>query len=210
MIRFYYSPGACSLASHIALEENYVQYEGIEVSISKKQNREPDYLKINPRGTVPALVVNGQFLEENPAILTYISRRFKDSRMLPEDPFEEARCVALLTWFSNTAHVARRRFKQPQKFCTSPAEEAGVKADGGRQFWAALREIDSALTDREWLLGNRYTVADPYALVFYRWGVVDGHPMQDLQSYGRLARQLLDRDKVRDVLSREKDTVLLA
>jgi glutathione S-transferase len=197
------------MAAHIALEETGSPYEAIEISLSKKQNKTPEYLKLNPRGTVPALLIDDELLTENTAILTYVGRRFRNSGLLPDDLLEEARCISQMAWLSNTPHIARRRFMRPQRFCSSEHEEAGVKANGRNQFWEALQEIDSLLTDREWVMGSRYTVVDPYALVFYRWGLRDGHPMDKLGSYKRLADQLLTRRAVRSVLAREQDTVLL-
>ena len=209
MLRLYYSPGACSLAPHIALEETGSTYDPIETSIAKRQNKSADYLKINPRGTVPALQVDGALLTENTAILTYIGRRFPDAKLLPDDLFEQARCISQMAWFANTPHIARRRFMRPQAFCSSAHEEEGVRANGHRQFWEALQEVDLLLTDREWIMGGQLTVADLHALVFYRWGLRDGHPMDKLASYKRLVGQLLKRSAVRNVLGREQDTVLL-
>jgi glutathione S-transferase len=64
--------------------------------------------------------------------------------------------------------------------------------------------------DRKWIMGDRYTMADPYSLVFYRWGVRADLPMQELKSYTRLKNQLLERKAVQTILSREKDTFLKA
>ena len=92
MIRLYYSPGACSMASHIALEETGQPYELQETLLSKDAHKTPEYLAVNPRGKVPALVVDDKVITENTAILTYIGRRFPHTGMLPEDPIEQSSC----------------------------------------------------------------------------------------------------------------------
>ena len=78
MLTLYFSPGACSLASHIGLEETGASYEAKPILLAKQQQRTEAYLKINPRGKVPALSVDGKILVENTAILTYLARRFPE------------------------------------------------------------------------------------------------------------------------------------
>ena len=93
MLTLYFSPGACSLASHIGLEETGASYEAKPILLAKQQQRTEAYLKINPRGKVPALSVDGKILVENTAILTYLARQFPEKKLMPTDPVEEARCI---------------------------------------------------------------------------------------------------------------------
>jgi glutathione S-transferase len=86
MLTLYYSPGACSLAPHIALEEAGASYALELVSIPKGEQQAPEYLNVNPRGKIPALRTDEGVLTENVAILTYISRSFPQARLLPEEP----------------------------------------------------------------------------------------------------------------------------
>lgn len=210
MIRLYYSPGACSMASHIALEETGQPYEAQETPLTTQAHKTPEYLAINPRGKVPALVDDGKVLTENTAILTYIGRRFPQTGMLPEEPYEQARCISQMAWFSNTPHIAQRAIMRPYRFASEEPHFDDVKETGRRTYWEDLKEIDALIGDRKWILGDTYTMADPYSLVFYRWGVRAQLPMQELKSYTRLKNQLLDRRAVQTVLSREKDTFLKA
>src|SRR4026208_1799287 len=86
MMTLFFSPGACSLASHIGLEETGAPYELKPILLAKGQQRTAEYLKINPRGKVPALSVDGKILVENTGILTYLARRYSDKKLLPADP----------------------------------------------------------------------------------------------------------------------------
>src|SRR5262247_3376397 len=104
MLTLYFSPGACSLASHIGLEETGTPYEAKPILLAKQQQRTEAYLKINPRGKVPALDANGKILVENTAILTYLARRFPEKRLMPTDPAEEARGIGTMCWFSSIVH----------------------------------------------------------------------------------------------------------
>ena len=96
MLTLYFSPGACSLASHIGLEETGAPYEAKPILLAKGQQRTEAYQKINPRGKVPALSVDGKILVENTAILTYLARRFPEKKLMPADPAEEARGIATM------------------------------------------------------------------------------------------------------------------
>src|SRR4051794_23191815 len=106
MLTLYFSPGACSMASHIALEEIGQPYEEKQILLAKGEQKTAEYQKVNPRGKVPALGIDGgRILTENTAILTYLARRFPKKKLLPSDPLEEARCISQMAWFSNTVHI---------------------------------------------------------------------------------------------------------
>ncbi len=208
MLTLYYSPGACSMASHIALEETGEPYEVRETLLSTGQHKTPEYLSVNPRGKVPALVVDGQLLTENTAILTYIGRRFPGTGMLPEDPLAQARCISQMAWFSNTPHISQRGIMRPYRFASRSDHHDDVKKTMAENFWKDLQEIDAIIDHKTWILGDRYTMADPYALVFYRWGLRAELPVSELKSYTKLKDRLLDRPAVATVLAREKDIYL--
>src|SRR5258706_1039618 len=104
MLTLYYSPGACSMASHIAIEETGTAYVEKPTLLPKGEQKTEAYLKINPRGKVPSLSVDGKVITENTAILTYLARRFPEKKLLPADPVEEARCISHMAWFSNIVH----------------------------------------------------------------------------------------------------------
>ena len=106
MLTLYYSPGACSLAPHIALEEAGATYALQLVSIPKGEQQAPEYLNVNPRGKIPALRTDEGVLTENVAILTYIARLFPYAKLLPEEPIGMARCISHMAWLSNTVHPA--------------------------------------------------------------------------------------------------------
>jgi glutathione S-transferase len=210
VIRLYYSPGACSMASHIALEETGQPYESKETPLSEDAHKAPEYLRINPRGKVPALVVDDKVITENTAILAYIGRRFPQAGMLPEDPIEQAHVISQMAWFSNTPHISQREIMRPYRFVSQEAHYEDAKETGRWAFWENLKEVDEFIGNRKWVMGDRYTMADPYSLVFYRWGVRAQLPMGELKSFSRVKNQLLERKAVQTVLEREKDTFLNA
>jgi len=120
MLTLYYSPGACSMASHIALEETGAAYTPQPVLIPKGEHQSPEYLKtVNPRGKVPALKTDDGILTENVAILTYLARTFPDAKLLPIDPLGTARALSHMAYLSNTVHPAFTHIMRPGRFAAA-------------------------------------------------------------------------------------------
>ena len=205
MLTLYFSPGACSLASHIGLEETGAPYEAKPILLAKGQQRTEEYQKINPRGKVPALSVDGKILVENTAILTYLARRFPEKKLMPADPAEEARGIATMCWFSSIVHPSYQRVNRPERFAEGEATHAGVKENGRKSFWANCQEIDSMFRGNEWIMGNDYTLVDPYALVFYGWGVRGGFPMKELSAYTAWQERMMKRPTVKKTVDAEQN-----
>src|SRR5687768_5275791 len=101
MLTFYYNPRGCSVGSPLGLEETGAPYEKRPTLLPKGEHKTEAYLKVNPKGKVPALDVDGRIITENTAILTYLGRRYAEKKLLPTDPIEEAQCIANMAWFSN-------------------------------------------------------------------------------------------------------------
>ena len=104
MLTLYYWPGASSVIPHVALKEIGAPYALKLVNLAKGEDKGAAYLKINPRGKVPALSIDGNVLTENVAILTYLAKQFPDARLLPQDLSEEAQCISTLAWFASAVH----------------------------------------------------------------------------------------------------------
>ena len=205
MLTLYFSPGACSLASHIGLEETGASYEAKPILLAKGQQRTEAYQKINPRGKVPALSVDGKILVENTAILTYLARRFPEKKLMPTDPAEEARCIGTMCWFSSIVHPSYQRVNRPERFAEAEVAHAAVKENGRKSFWANCQEIDSMFQGKEWIMGSDYTLVDPYALVFYGWGVRGGFPMKELSAYTAWQERMMKRPTVKKTVEAEQN-----
>jgi glutathione S-transferase len=157
---------------------------------------------------VPALSVDCRIIVENTAILTYLARRHPEKRLLPEDPIAEANCIATMAWFSNTAHPAYQRYMRPERFVEGEAAQASLRHMGRQSFWSSCAEIDAMLRGKQWVMGDQYTVADGYALVFYGWGVRGEFPMTELAAYTAWKERMLARPAVRRVLEREQNVLV--
>jgi glutathione S-transferase len=164
----YYTPGACSLASHIAIEEAGVDFRALSVDAGGEVTR-ADYLQVNPAGTVPALLVDGAVLTETIAILCFIAGLAP--QLLPEEAWSQNICFSRMAWFASSVHIAFRQTRRPERFANDPSAFDAVRGAGHIAFRTALAEIDAMLCDRPWIAGERFSIADAYALVVYGWGL---------------------------------------
>src|SRR5262249_47926745 len=140
-MRLYYSPGACSLAPHIALEEAGARYELARVDLAANQQNSPEYLRVNPKARVPALVDGDFILTEAPAILRYIAACHPAAGLWPWDPREEARCAEWLNWLSSTIHIAFAHVRRAARYATDPRAVEDVSATAKkncRELWSAV------------------------------------------------------------------------
>jgi glutathione S-transferase len=201
MLTLYFTPGACSLAPHIVLEESGERYEKHNVDMAKNEQRSEPYLKINPQGRVPALRLdNGESLTENTAILPYLGKRFG---LWPTDPIAEAKALALIGFFAASVHPAHAHFGRPERYSADPAAFPAIKEAGLKTFHGYLKQIDAMLAGREWLT-DKYSVLDPYGLVFYAWGFRRELPVGELKHYSAFKDRMLQRPAVRRVAAEEK------
>ena len=208
MITFYYCPGACSTAPHIVLEEIGARYEKKPILIAQNEQRGDAFLAVNPRGQVPALVVDGKLITETAAVLAYLGHAFPESKLLPNDPVEQAQCLATMCWIASQVDPLFRRAARPERFVADEASRPAVRESAQAAYWTKCGEIDALLDKTGWIAGDQYTVCDPYALVYYGWGLRLGLPMQELPSYTRLKDGLLKRPAVRRALEDERHPLI--
>jgi glutathione S-transferase len=150
MLTLYFTPGASSMAPHIALHEIGVPFDGIPVSLAKKEQRAPDFLAINPEGKVPTLLIDGRRLTEVAGILLYLAKRYPEANLLPTGDIEaEAQAVSWMSFIASTVHPARTR--------------------GLDYAMGIYRLADQRLGQRDWALG-RYSIADIHLFrLFWRF-----------------------------------------
>ena len=201
MLTLYYAPGACSLASHIVLEESGEKYEGKRVDLAKGEQRTEAYLKIHPLGRVPALLLdNGEPLTENTAILPYLGKRFG---LWPKDPLAEAKALSLIGYFASSVHPAHAHISRPERYATDKSYFPDIQEQGKKTFHGYLKQIDGILAGRQWF-SDQYSVLDPYGLLFYAWGLRRELPVGELKNYTAFKDRMLQRPAVRRIVEDEK------
>ena len=205
--KLYYAPGACSLASHIALEEVGLPYDTQRLNLAEGDQRKPEYLKLNPRGRVPTLVVDGEVLTENVGILTYLGGGHPKAGIWPKKTWDQARLVSSMAWLSNSVHPTYGHLIRASRYADDAGAQEAIKAKAKQMYGDYLKEIDSLLAGRKWAIANQYTVIDGYLLVFYRWGNRQQMPVRDLRNYTALVERVLARPAVKKVMNDEGITL---
>lgn len=201
MLTLYYFPGACSMAAHVVLEESGEAYQPKLVDLAHGEQRGEPYLKLNPQGRVPLLGLDdGATLAENTAILPYLGKRFG---LWPTEAVAEAKALSLIGFFAASVHPAHAHVGRPERYSADPAAYPAIKEAGLKAFHGYLKQIDAMLAGREWF-GDRYSVLDPYGLVFYAWGVRRELPMHELAHYSAFRDRMLQRPAVQRVIADEK------
>lgn len=203
-ITLYYAPGACSLATHVTLEEAAAPYNTVRVMLAEGQQRSAKYLSINPMGRVPALVTPDGILTETIGALSYVSNRFPSAELLPfGDSWGMGKAYDRMSWLAAVAHVAIAQIWRTERFTTDAAAQESVREHGRVQIGQYFERIESGLSG-EWMLGDRYSVLDPYLMVFWRWGL---RLQMDMASYARWAdhtARVMSRPAVERVIAREQ------
>lgn len=193
MLTLFYAPGSCSLAPLVALEEAQARYRPVRVLLAENEQRSAEYLAVNPRARIPALVTADGVITENLAVLTYIAHRFPDTGLLPFDNSRRlGQAYQFMSWFASTAHVAIAQVWRTERFTADADAQEAVRRDGHETLHRLYDEIEAMMTD-DWLVGGRYSVVDPYALVFWRWGERLGKDMASFEKWAAHTERLKAR-----------------
>ena len=214
----YYSPGACSMAPHIVLEETGEPFT-LELVSSRGEREGPgtataEWRAMNPKGRIPALAtVPGSaggapgLLTEAPAIMAYLAMRHPEAGLLPADPAGVARCIEWTNWLSGNVHaMSCGQIWRAHRFTMDEAGFEAVREKGRHNLAEQYDYVERLLGDgRDWAVPGGYSIVDPYLLVFFRWGQRIGIDMRgDYPAWTRLTDKLLERPAVRRVLEKEE------
>ena len=204
MLKLYFTPGSCSQASHIALEEAGAVYEAQSIDFSNQQQRSADFLRINPKGRVPALVTDKGILTESPAILAYIGQSFPDTPIgVPVDPFEFARIQAFNAYLCSTVHVAHAHKRRGSRWADDPAVIEAMTLKVASNMSACFDLIENTMFTGPWVMGEAYTICDPYLFTLARWLEGDGVDLSTLPRVMAHRQRMEGRPAVQRVLATE-------
>jgi len=202
----YHSPGACSLAVHILLEEIGLPFSLHLVSTSDGSTSAPEHLRLNPKGRVPVLVQDDKVYTEAPAIMLHLAMSNPQAQMQPASHEGLVRTIEWFNWLSGTVHgAAVRQIWRTEWFTTEATQHDGIQAEGRMHLVEAFALIESRLLQSTWAVEDQYGVVDAFLLVFYRWG---GHRMGlDVQNsypaWTAHTRRVLERPAVQRALATE-------
>ena len=175
MFTLYYTPNTCALASHLALEQAGARYELVRIDFSKSEQRSPEYLKVNTKGRVPALVTSGGVLTETPAILQFIAQAHPDAALAPlDEPFALARMNAFNSYLCSTVHIAHAHRMRGARWADDPTAWVAMQKKVPQSVGDAFALIENEYLLGPWVLGERFSVSDFYLLTLARWLEGDG------------------------------------
>ncbi|KAF2670216.1 glutathione S-transferase [Microthyrium microscopicum] len=201
-IRLWFSPGACSLAPHVALREAGIDFEPIEVTFESVSS---EFVKLNPKKRIPVLAIDDEIITEIPAIMTAISQQKPDSNLLGRNDLEIVRTYEWMNWLSGTLHgQCFGTLYRPARFTSKPELHKDLQEHAIVTIKECFDSIEHQLSDIH-AVGQGFTVVDAYLLVFWRWGnKTQGIDMTDYPRYSALASAVLDRASAKTVMDVER------
>jgi glutathione S-transferase len=198
-MKLYYSPGACSLSPHIALLEAGLPYDLVKVDLrAKKLENGDDYLKINPKGQVPALALDsGELVTEGTVIVQMIADKAAGKNLAPAR--DSAERYKLLEWLNFVGTELHKNFGP----MFSPVLADDAKAFFKDRVMGKFKYLDGVLAGREYLMGSQFTVADGYLFTMLSWADRMKFDLSALPNLLAYKARVAARPKVQEALTRE-------
>lgn len=191
MYRLYWSANSAAFAPHAVLQEIGARYELVELDLQRGQQRDPAYLKLNPHGRVPTLVVDdSEVVYESAAICLYLAERHPEAKLAPAvgDP-ARGRYLQWLSRMSNTLQPAYLRYYYPDRVVGNPDHKAEVEDKAREEIATLWSRIDEAIGEGPYMLGEAFSACDLYLLMLSTWQ----DPVPGLYLRCRNVKRVVDR-----------------
>jgi len=201
MLRLHYYPGNASLTPHVLLEELGVPYELVLVDRTRDAHKSPEYLRLNPNGQIPVLVDGELVLYETAAICMHLADTHPGAGLAPPlgSP-GRAHFYQWMAWCTNTLQAMLMHYFYPERMVDDgdAGAAAQVKARAQARAGAMLAILDAQLASHgcDWLLGERYSAVDPFALMLGRWTRGFDRPARAYPHLGPYLSRVLARPAV--------------
>ena len=204
MLKLYYAPGTCALASHIALEEAGANYESVRLNFKTDDQKKPDYLKINPKARVPALVTDRGIITETPAILLYIAQTHPAAKLAPlDDPYRLAVVQAFNSYLCSTVHVAHAHRMRGARWADEPEAHLAMQRKVPQTVGDCFALIEREMFEGPWVMGKDYTVCDGYLYTLAQWLRGDGVDINRTPKIAEHFKRVSERSAVRKAVADE-------
>lgn len=201
MLKLYYAPGTCALAAHLALAETGADYEAVALDFSKKDQLKPDFLQLNSKARVPVLVTDDGVLTETPAILSYIAQIFPEAQLAPlNNPFEFARIQAFNNYLSSTVHVAHAHKLRGSRWADEPSSLEDMFRKVPENMSQLMKTLEDTMFVGPWVMGDDYTICDPYLYTIARWLKNDRVDVADFPQIEAHMKRMEARTAVQSIL----------
>ncbi|MGY8870029.1 MAG: glutathione S-transferase family protein [Pseudomonadales bacterium] len=205
MYTLYWDRGGANMATHALLEELGVDYQLVEIDLSRQMQKTPEYLAINPNGKVPTLLHNDNIVYESAAILIYLLDQHSESGLSPVTTSpQRGRYYQSLLWMSNTLQEAANRWAHPEQYCDDKAGQNSLKMKASQELehcWQVIeKDLDKA---GPWILGDTLSGADFHLFMIAYWSRRYESRAQDLPKLQLLLKNLLKRSSIQTMLKQE-------
>jgi glutathione S-transferase len=204
MLQLLYTPHTCSLATHIALVDAGAAYTLRRIDFSTTEQQSPEYLAINPKARVPSLITARGVLTETPAMLAFVAQSYPDAMLAPlTDPFQFAELQAFNSYLCSTVHVAHAHRMRGYRWADDSAAISAMQKKVPQSVGACFDLIERHMLRGPWVMGDVYTVADPYLFTLAQWLEADGVDPAQLPRVTGHRERMLCREGVRRALAEE-------
>ena len=201
-MKLYYAPNTCALASHIVLEEVGAQYEAVRISFAANEHLRAAYAAINPKARVPSLTTDRGVLTETPAILTFIAQSYPDAGLVPtDDAFAFAELQAFNAYLCSTVHVAHAHRMRGTRWVDDPAALEAMRRNVPHTVGACFDLIERSMFQGPFVMGERYTICDPYLFTLAQWWEVDGVDPGRCPQLAEHRRRIAERSAVKRAIT---------
>ena len=200
-LTLYYTPGTCAQAVRIALHEAGAAHQLVRVDFAAGQQRTPEYLAVNPKGRVPALVTEHGTLTETPALLAYVAQRFPQARLAPADAFGFARMQEVHSYLASTVHIAHAHRPRASRWADEPEAQAAMQRKVPQNMADCFGLIEAHYLNGPWVMGEQYTVADGYLFTIAGWLQGDGVDIQRFPKVAEHFQRVAARPAVQSALA---------
>jgi glutathione S-transferase len=204
MLKLYTAPGTCALASHIALIDAGAAHEVVRVNFKAEEQRKPDYLAINPKARVPALVTPRGILTESPAILAFIAQSHPEAKLAPlSDPFAFAEAQAFNSYICSSLHVAHAHRMRGTRWVEPTDTEAlaAMQRKVPKTVAECFALIEQTMFKGPWVLGADYSICDAYLYTAALWMEGDSIDPKDFPKVYDHMQRMAERPSVKQALA---------
>ncbi|WP_386629457.1 glutathione S-transferase family protein [Sulfitobacter geojensis] len=200
MLKLYYFPGTISVAVAITLQEAGLEYDPVKVDFAAAEQTKPDFLALNSKGRVPALVTDkGTILTETGALLDYIADLKPDAGLVPQNAEDAAHMRAVMYYLASTMHVAHAHKMRGSRWADQQSSFDDMTAKVPETMTACAQYVETECLRGAYANGDYLTLADPYLFVVCNWLKGDGVNLSDFPKISAFLSLMESRDSVKAV-----------
>jgi len=200
-MKLYYARGTIAIATAIALHEAGLEFEPVRLDFKAGEQTRPDYHAINPKGRVPALVTDQGILTETAAILDYVADLAPSAGLCPSDPWQAARMREAMCYLASTMHVNHAHRARGHRWANEASSLEDMKAKAVETMTASAVHVETHMLKGPYVLGEAFSLSDPYLYVACSWLRGDGVDMAAFPKIRAFVEAMRARASVAQVIA---------